>query len=139
MRRDSGVRAVSDSVNVRFVDVRDVQMSHDDYEAHCLRAWELMASWLSQSEEFRKFGLRMELDDSGTACPYQGRSGWVYSDKLDIVPIYITQRSMCMWPDTVEDRADMFLPIHFAATALTNYIMGVIGDQLATRAIEDKR
>jgi hypothetical protein len=130
---------VIDSVSVRFVDVRDVQMSHDDYQAHCLRAWELMAHWLGQSEEFRKFGLRMELDDDGVACPHIGRSGWIYSDRLEIVPVRINQRDMCMWPDTVEHRPDMFLPIHFAATALMDRIMGEIGRQLATEALEARQ
>ncbi|UKM31253.1 hypothetical protein CrLKS3_g71 [Cylindrospermopsis phage Cr-LKS3] len=129
---------MNDPVSVRFVDVHDVQMSHEDYEAHCWRAWELMSNWLGQSEEFRKFGLRMELDYSVVACPRRGLSGWVYSDKLDMVPIRIDQGSMGMWPDTVEHREDMFLPIHFAATSLMDRIMGEIGRQLATVAIEEK-
>lgn len=129
---------MNDPVSVRFIEVRDVRMSHEDYEDHCYRAWELMAHWLGQSEEFRKFALRMELDDCSVACPQRGRSGWIYSDKLDMVPIRIDQVSMGMWPDTVEHREDMFLPIHFAATALMDRIMGEIGRQLATVAIEEK-
>lgn len=127
---------MNDPVSVRFIDVRDVQMSHEDYEAHCWRAWDLMSHWLGQSEEFRKFGLRMELDC--VACAERGHSVWVYIDKLDMVPIRIDQVSMCMWPDTVEHRDDMFLPIHFAATALIDRIMGEIGRQLATIAIEER-
>lgn len=129
---------MNDPVSVRFIDVRDVELPYEDYEAHCWRAWELMSNWLGQSEEFRKFGLRMELDYGRVACPRRGLSGWVYSDKLDMVPVWIDQRSMCMWPDTAEERADMFLPIHFAATALMDRIMGEIGRQLATVALEEK-
>jgi hypothetical protein len=135
VRDYEGVQAVKEVVRVRFIGCHDVQMAWSEYEAHCKRAWDLMAHWLVQSKEFEAFGLSMQCDE-WECSETLGLQGWVTSSKLDMVPIRINQSDMGMWPAADEARADRFPPMHFAATALLDRIMGEIGRRLASYQIE---